>query len=146
MNTDEAAKDGWRRYDAQMKFYEHILSDVMNEAEAAGISPRQKMKLELGIEEIAVNIINYAYDDPGYMWVKTAKNGDFFRVEFADHGKKFDPLAKDMRPNGGKVSLNQEPGGYGIFLVKKNFAAVSYLYEEMFGKFANHLTMEISLS
>ena len=146
MEKDEAAEDSWRRYDAEMKFYEHILSDVMKDAEAAGISPRQKMKLELGIEEIAVNIINYAYDDPGYMWVKTAKNGNFFRLEFADHGKKFNPLAEDMRPTTGPPTVEQEPGGYGIFLVRKNFSSVAYRYEEMFGKPANHLTIEISVS
>ena len=39
-----------------------------------------------------------------------------------------------------------EIGGYGIFLVKKNFSFVGYEYEELFGKMANHLTMELPLS
>ena len=132
---------GWKRFDADMKWYERIREDVMAAAEEAGVSLRQQLKLELGFEEILVNIISYAYDDPGYVWVKTAEEGDRFRVEFADHGKPFDPLEKDRRP-AEEISLEErEPGGYGIFLVKKNFKSVEYKHEELFGQMANHLTM-----
>ena len=134
-------EDDWKRYDADMKWYERIREDVMAAAEEAGVSLRQQLKLELGFEEILVNIISYAYDDPGYVWVKTAEEGDCFRVEFADHGKPFDPLEKDRRP-AEEIPLDErEPGGYGIFLVKKNFKSVEYKHEELFGQMANHLTM-----
>ena len=132
---------GWKRFDADMKWYERIREDVMASAEQDGVSPRQLLRLELGFEEILVNIISYAYDDPGFVWVKTCSEGDCFRIEFADHGRPFDPLAKDRRP-GGDISLEErEPGGYGIFLVKQNFKSVEYKYEELFGKMANHLSM-----
>ena len=85
MNYDK--ETGWKRYDADMKWYERIREDVMAAAEEAGVSLRQQLKLELGFEEILVNIISYAYDDPGYVWVKTAGEGNCFRIEFADHGK-----------------------------------------------------------
>ena len=134
-------EDDWKRYDADMKWYERIREDVMAAAEEAGVSLRQQLKLELGFEEILVNIISYAYDDPGYVWVKTAEEGDCFRVEFADHGKPFDPLEKDRRP-AEEIPLDErEPGGYGIFLVKKNFKSVEYKHEELFGQMANHLSL-----
>ena len=60
--TNEERTVGWKRYDAEMKFYENIRDDVMDGAEKAGISPKQLLKLELGLEEILVNIISYAYD------------------------------------------------------------------------------------
>ena len=134
-------EDGWKRYDADMKWYEHIREDVMAAAEEAGVSLRQQLKLELGFEEILVNIISYAYEDPGYVWVKTAEEGDCFRVEFADHGKPFDPLEKDRRPAEEIPLEEREPGGYGIFLVKKNFKSVEYKHEELFGQMANHLSL-----
>ena len=132
---------GWKRYDADMKWYEHIREDVLNAAEEAGVSPRQLLRLELGFEEILVNIISYAYDDPGFVWVKTRPEGDCFRIEFADHGRPFDPLAKDCRPGNDVPLEEREPGGYGIFLVKQNFESVEYKYEELFGQMANHLSM-----
>ncbi len=131
----------WQRYDADMKWYEHIREDVLAAAEQAGVSFRQQLKLELGFEEILVNIISYAYDDPGFVWVKTSEDGICFRIEFADHGKPFDPLAKDCRPPDDIPLEKREPGGYGIFLVKKNFRLVEYRYEEMFGQMANHLSL-----
>ena len=132
---------GWKRYDADMKWYEHIREDVMASAEQAGVSPRQLLRLELGFEEILVNIISYAYDYPGFVWVKTSEEGDCFRIEFADHGRPFDPLAKGCRPGDGIPLEERKAGGYGIFLVKKNFKSVEYRYEEMFGHLANHISM-----
>ena len=119
---------GWKRYDADMKWYERIRDDVMAAAEEAGVSLRQQLKLELGFEEILVNIISYAYDDPGYVWVKTAGEGDCFRIEFADHGKPFDPLAQDD-PDTSEEGLLAREGGLGIFLVKESMDEVSYRYE-----------------
>ena len=141
MNADK----NWRRYDAELEFYEHIKDDILQDAENAGISTKQEFKLELGIEEIAVNIINYAYKDPGYMFIKTESDGKCFRLEFVDHGVPFDPLAKTMA-HGEIPTEDQDEGGYGIFLVKKNFSSVVYRQEEFFGKTANHLIMELPLS
>jgi anti-sigma regulatory factor (Ser/Thr protein kinase) len=131
----------WIRYDAEMKWYEHIREDVLAAAEEAGVSSRQQLRLELGFEEILVNIISYAYDDPGFVWVKTSEEGECFRIDFADHGKPFDPLAKDRRPPDDMPLEKRKPGGYGIFLVKKNFKSIEYRYEELFGKMANHLSL-----
>ena len=78
------AKNGsWKRFDAEMKWYERIRDEVMAAAEEAGVSMRQQLRLELGFEEVLVNIISYAYDDPGYVWLKTSEEGDCFRIEFA---------------------------------------------------------------
>ena len=137
--------EDWRRYDAELEFYERIKEDILQDAEEAGMSPKQEFKLELGIEEIAVNIISYAYKDPGYMFIRTESDGRHFRLEFVDHGVPFDPLAQAMK-HGEIPTDDQDEGGYGIFLVKKNFSSVLYRHEEMFGKTANHLIMELPLS
>ena len=136
------AKNGsWQRDEVNMKWYEDNREDVLDAAEEAGVSPRQQLKLELGFEEILVNIISYAYDDPGFVWVKTEEESDCFRIEFADHGKPFDPLEKDYRPLEDIPLDERKPGGYGIFLVKKNFKLAEYKYEKLFGQMANHLSL-----
>lgn len=144
-NSEGTTSENWRRYDAELKFYEQIKEDILQEAEKAGISPRQELKLELGIEEIAVNIITYAYESPGYIWIRTYSDGVNFRIEFVDHGKLFDPLAQTMK-HGDIPTDDQDEGGYGIFLVKKNFPSIIYRQEKLFGKTANHLIMELPLS
>ena len=143
----KAATDGdWRRYEAEKEAYDIIRDGIIEDAEEQGMTPRQQIKLELGLEEMLVNIISYAYDTTGPVWVRTSVTGDTFRLELADHGRHFDPLEKDRRPTDGVPDIDQEEGGYGIFLVKKNFSFVGYEYEELFGKMANHLTMELPLS
>ena len=137
----DAVTAGWKRYDADMKWYEHIWEDVLAASERFGVSPRQQLRLELGFEEILVNIISYAYEDPGFVWVKTSEEDGCFRLEFADHGKPFDPLEKDRRPAADVPLEERDPGGYGIFLVKQNFKSVEYKYEELFGQMANHISM-----
>lgn len=131
----------WRRYDTDMKWYGHIRDDVLAVAEQAGVSPQQLLRLELGLEEILVNIFSYAYDGVGFVWIRMSEEDDFFRIEFADHGKPFDPLAKDSCPSEDIPFDKREPGGYGIFLVKKSFKSVKYKYEELFGQMANHLSL-----
>ncbi len=144
--TKTATDGDWRRYEAEKQAYDIIRDGIIEDAEEQGMTPRQQIKLELGLEEMLVNIISYAYDGTGYVWVRTSAEGDTFRLELADHGKHFDPLEKDRRHTDGVPDIDQEEGGYGIFLVKKNFSFVGYEYEELFGKMANHLTMELPLS
>ena len=119
--------------------------DVAKLDENVFLTTTAKLALELGIEEIAVNIIRYVYKDPGYMFVRTDSDGGNFRLEFVDHGFPFDPLAQKMK-HGEVPTDDQDEGGYGIFLVKKNFSSVVYRQEEMFDAMANHLIMELPLS
>lgn len=134
----------WRRYVAAFEFYEQIKDGILKDAEDAGMSQKQMFRLELGVEEIAANIIRYAYKDTGYIFVHTEADGERFRLEFADHGAPFNPLEQKMKH--GKVPTDeQEEGGYGIFLVKKNFSSIVYRHEELFGNTANHLIMELPL-
>ncbi len=143
----KAAIDGdWRRYEAAREDYVVIRDGIIEDAKEYGMTPRQQLILELGIEEMLVNIISYAYERSGYVWVRTSVNGENFRLEVVDHGVHFDPLEKDRRRTKGTPIADQEEGGYGIFLVKKHFSFVGYDYEELFGKMANHLTMELPLS
>ncbi len=144
MNTGQSVE--WKRYDASMESYDEIRDDIMNNARAVNMAPEQLLKLELGIEEIISNIISYTYDDGGYLWIKTSASKAYFQLDIADHGKPFNPLARDMRPTEGVPSTDQEEGGYGIFLVKKLFFGLEYRHEILFEKPANHFTMKLLLA
>lgn len=50
----------WRRFSATMDEYENIRDFIMDEAEKAGLSAKEQMRLELGMEETVVNVIKYA--------------------------------------------------------------------------------------
>ena len=83
-------------------------------------------KIAVAVEEIAVNISNYAYGGKdGEIEVKVELRKDLSRISFTDSGVKFNPLEK-KDPD---ITLSAEErniGGLGIFLVKKMMDDVSY--------------------
>ena len=97
------------------------------------------MAICVAIEEVFVNVANYAYGDKtGEVEVEVSFNSDNREVTFkiSDSGIPFNPLDKPD-PD---VTLSAEErsiGGLGIFITKKTMDSVSYLYED--GK--NILTM-----
>ncbi|MDR0913009.1 MAG: ATP-binding protein [Methanobrevibacter sp.] len=105
-----------------------------------------QMQLELVIEEIFINIVNYAFTDD--LKDNSTQNRIFVGIElknnplkviiiFKDDGIQFNPL-KHEDPNISMDIDNREIGGLGILLVKKNVDKIEYKYEN--GK--NILTLE----
>lgn len=135
---------GWRKFPATMEEYENIRNFIMEEAEKAGLSVKSQMKLELGAEEAIVNVIRHAYKDPGEVLLHAAQDDKDFIVDMADFGVPFDPLKKDAVPSPDTPIEEREPGGYGIMFMKKTFARLTYTYEPIMGKNANHLRMIFS--
>ncbi len=145
---DVEGKDGkeWRRCDAERADRGPIRAGIIAAAEAAGMTPRQQIRPEPGHGETLVNIISGPYDSPGCVWVRTFADDTLSRLELADHGRHFHPLAGDRRPTDGVPSVDQKEGGCGGYPVRKNFSLVGCAYEELSGKMANHLTMKLLLS
>ena len=128
------------RIDAKVDNLDNVLAfldDILEEAECP---LKEQMQLDIAVEEIFVNIANYAY---------VPKKGDaLIRVEnldapkgvsitFIDSGIPYDPLKKED-PD---ITLGVEErqiGGLGIFMVKKSMDEVFYEHKE--GK--NHFTMK----
>lgn len=144
IETGKAADmDGqWHSYKASLDNFGAIQAFIEEQGKAAGISEAKILKLLLGTEEAAVNIISYAYDTPSDMQVRTyITDKGRFAVQLADHGHPFNPLAKAEKES--PASLEEaEPGGLGISLMRKIFADISYKYEEFQGKMSNILTLE----
>lgn len=87
------------------------------------------MQIDLAVEEIFVNIANYAYEDKiGKVWVECTLENDILTIIFEDEGKPFDPLKKDD-PDVTASAEEREIGGLGIFLTKKLMDDVNYEYK-----------------
>lgn len=105
---------------------------VTEQLEAVECPVKAQFQIELAVEEIFVNIVSYAYrPDVGEATIRCEVSEEPLRVciEFQDHGKCFDPLAKEDADTS-KDALVEREGGLGILLVKKSMDAVSYRYED----------------
>ncbi|MDO4732581.1 MAG: ATP-binding protein [Bacillota bacterium] len=105
---------------------------IRNELERCNCPSEIQFQIELAVEEIFINIVNYAYhpeigDATVFCQVE---EDDPLRViiQFLDQGRPFDPLAREDVDAHAKV-MQEEVGGLGIFLVKNIMDDVSYAYE-----------------
>ena len=89
---------------------------------------QQQIQIDLVVEELFVNIVNYAYPDSmGMVQVECKLSGDAGQViiQFKDQGIEFNPLAKkeiDVHDR-----FERRPvGGLGIYLAKKYTNSIEY--------------------
>lgn len=109
---------------------EEIIDEAIAQPELAAW-PKMQFTFRLVIEEIVVNVVNYAYadDTEGYLDIAIEAADDTVTITFTDGGTPFDPLAKEDPDT--TLSLEERPiGGLGILLVKKMMDSVAYRYEE----------------
>lgn len=108
-----------------------VLGFIGAELEAAGADMKAQFQIDLAVEEIFVNIANYAYlEEPGQATISIDVTGlpPTAQISFYDSGIPYNPLNR-QDPD---ISLEAEDrtiGGLGIFLVKKNMDELSYRYE-----------------
>jgi len=95
-------------------------------------SPKFIMQLELSIEEIFINIIEYAYKNNSNKKITISYNSkeNPLRaiVTFLDEGPPYNPL-KNQDPDTSLSLEERNIGGLGLFLVKKNVDYITYEYE-----------------
>lgn len=95
-------------------------------------SPKYVMQMTVALEEIFVNVCNYAYGTHVgeiTVAVKYVPEMNEVRVKFTDSGMPFDPLENEQ-PD---ISLSAEErkiGGLGIHMVLQTMDKVTYKYED----------------
>lgn len=107
-----------------------VIDFVNEQLEENDCSMKILMQIELAVEEIFVNIANYAYESgsgPATVRVEAAPDGSSVSITFIDQGTPYDPLAK-ADPDVTLSSEERDIGGLGIFLVKKNMDDIKYEY------------------
>ena len=115
-------------FPAELTSLKKILEFLRACAKDARFSTNDLDRLDLVIEEIAVNVIRYAYSGGGIgpLQIDCAvlREGELL-VRIADRGAPFDPLTKPD-PDRQLVLQDRPVGGLGVFLVKQLVSAISY--------------------
>ena len=118
--------------DALVENLTHVTAFVNNHLEAIDCPMKAQMQIELAVEEIFVNIANYAYaPEKGRATVRVEVMDDSVTVTitFIDRGVPYDPLAKED-PDVTLSAQERKIGGLGIFMTKKAMDDVSYEYKD----------------
>ena len=116
--------------EAKVENLSEVLAFVDEQLEAADCPMKIQMQIDIAVEEIFVNIANYAYaPEIGTATVRVEVLGDPPAVDitFIDGGVPYDPLAKDD-PDVTLSAEERQIGGLGIFMVKKSMDDVKYTY------------------
>lgn len=109
-----------------------VTAFVDERLERAGCSMKAQMQIDLAVEEVFINIAKYAYaPDKGRAVVRVEVSNDpvQVRITFLDHGKPYDPLAKED-PDVTLSAEDRPVGGLGIFMVKQSMDDVEYEYKD----------------
>ena len=110
-----------------------VVTDFVNEQlEAFDCSMKVQMQIDIAIDEIFGNIVQYAYaPEVGDATVRVEVTEEPLTavITFIDSGVAYDPLAK-ADPNITLSAEERDIGGLGIFMVKKSMDDVAYEYKD----------------
>ena len=104
---------------------------VKDAAETAGLDGKAAYNLRLAVDEIATNIVLYAYRDSGVggdVTIRGELSDELLTITLEDTGTSFDPRERKA-PDADDLStpLEDRPiGGLGIFLVLRGVDEFSY--------------------
>lgn len=118
--------------EAKTEKLEEINAFIEEQLEGTSCSMATLMKIELSIEELFVNIANYAYfpvDGMAKLEIELLDSPERVKCVLYDRGKPFDPLAK-KDPDITIPAEDKPIGGLGVFLVKKNMDEYYYEYKD----------------
>jgi anti-sigma regulatory factor (Ser/Thr protein kinase) len=101
------------------------LDFINTELDKGGCLQDIREKIEVAVEEIFVNIADYAYGPDGGNAVISISVTDKIVIRFEDTGIPYNPLDK-QEPDLDKPPLERDIGGLGVFLVKKLMDNVEY--------------------
>ena len=106
----------------------NVIYFIHNELEK-DIDIKTMTKIDLVTEEIFVNIASYAYKEEGVVSINIEHQNNKIIITFEDTGIPFNPLlTKD--PDIKQSVEDREPGGLGIYMVKKMMDNVEYIYRD----------------
>ena len=112
-----------------------VINFVNSEIENHGFSSDEKNEICIAVEEIFMNIVNYAYDETGNVCISVYSKEKTY-IKFVDTGKPYNPL-EQPEPDLNKSIEDRQIGGLGIFMVLNLMDSVEYSRED--GK--NELTI-----
>ncbi len=116
-----------------------IASYVTATGERAGLTPRDTYRLRLAVDEIATNIVTYAYEgEPGELEVEAGLDDCCVWVRLEDSGRPYDPTRRSS-PDLSLPLAERRAGGLGIYLSRLAVDDFSYAFVD--GKNRNTLVV-----
>lgn len=118
---------------AKLENLDNVLSFLEENLEEMGCSMKVSMKIQIAVEELFVNIANYAYPDrangQAAITLEAVENPASVRITLTDSGIPYDPLAKPD-PDVALSAEERQIGGLGIYMVKQSMDALHYEYRD----------------
>lgn len=120
--------------DAKMENLNKIISLINIELQNLNCSAKIKMHIELAVEEIFSNIVNYAFEknsssDYKNIIFKLNISKDKLTLIFMDSGKPYNPL-ESLTPDISESATDRKIGGLGIFIVKNIMDEIHYIHQD----------------
>jgi serine phosphatase RsbU (regulator of sigma subunit)/anti-sigma regulatory factor (Ser/Thr protein kinase) len=119
----------------QVTLLSSFVKDVLDRLD---IAPKQAKEIRLAVEEVVVNVMEYAYPTgiEGKVSVQASSDGRQVKFVISDTGTPFDPTEKEKADT--TLSIDERPiGGLGIHIVRQLMDSINY--ERLDGK--NILTL-----
>ena len=116
---------------AKTEKLDEVLETLGEELDNADCPMKTRFQLEVAVEELFVNVANYAYgsgEGDVTVRIETSNEPAGVTVTLIDSGVPFDPLAKPD-PDVANTLGDEKIGGLGIYMVKKSMDSVTYAYE-----------------
>ena len=101
-------------------------------------SPDTLFRVDLVMDELVVNIMDYGYDDADHeIEITFTSEGDSITIEITDEGRSFDPLNDAPEPDLSSPIEERRIGGLGVYLARTMMDELVYRREGN----RNHLTL-----
>ena len=117
---------------AKLDQLDEVLAFLNGVLEEMNCPLKKQMQLNVAVEELFVNIANYAYaprNGKASVRLESEMSPKSVTISFIDGGKPFDPTAKPD-PDVTLSAEEREIGGLGIFLVQEYADSLSYQYAD----------------
>ena len=116
---------------AEVEKLDDVLAFLDSFLEENNCPPKPQMQLDVALEEMFINVANYAYSpEKGDVCIEieSSDNKNGVIVTLTDSGVPYNPLEKPD-PDITLSVAERQIGGLGIFMVKKSMDEVSYEYK-----------------
>jgi len=112
----------------QISETERVQEIIEQLSQKHGWDTELQFNMNLALEEILTNVISYGYEDKKEheILLRFSITAEDLTVEIEDDGLAFNPLDQP-EPDLNKPLGERQPGGLGIFLVRKVMDQVEYL-------------------
>ncbi|MDE2963568.1 MAG: ATP-binding protein [Acidobacteriota bacterium] len=108
----------------------HITAEIETLAEREGWTPDLTFRVNLALEELVINIMDYGFDGGDHEIDITLVSEDHrLTIEIADSGKAFDPLTDAPVPDVDAPMDERPVGGLGVYLVRNMMDDMQYRRE-----------------